>query len=294
MTVETLITTNHKKGIHFLNVLVAPVYNGAKLDEDQAQYLNENDGNFQGELAGLIKKYSQNNQFADEEVYSNFAYPPEYKGPKSIKEQVEILLKYFPALDSEWALKNGQKWYDQLILPSWVEGPLVYVWRKAFGGYNATLEQILEKIQSIRKIHNYRSRKLGINYLRQHRQTIDAENAFKKHQPGDLIIVPSQAGLRWRGKSVRRSRVLYTRGEFGLGSVAESCRIISHPERFVRWEQLQVDCAGDEYTPRAGGDFSDAPCFGFYDGRVGFGASGVGVASDDYGSASAFLPQFDS
>jgi hypothetical protein len=28
-----------------------------------------------------------------------------------------------------------------------------------------------------------------------------------------------------------------------------------HPERYVRWEELDTDCAGDEFAPDADGAF---------------------------------------
>ncbi|HQI74664.1 MAG TPA: hypothetical protein PLY37_02270 [Candidatus Pacearchaeota archaeon] len=65
--------------------------------------------------------------------------------------------------------------------------------------------------------------------------------------------------------------------------------LLTHPEREVQWEQLHVDCAGDEFAPDADGDFSSAPVFDFNVGGVGFGASWFDDADGDYGSASAFL-----
>ncbi|OHA08652.1 MAG: hypothetical protein A3A44_02600 [Candidatus Sungbacteria bacterium RIFCSPLOWO2_01_FULL_60_25] len=79
--------------------------------------------------------------------------------------------------------------------------------------------------------------------------------------------------------------------EFGLGGVAEGCRALTHPERYVRWEQLHTDLAGDEYSPDADGDFSGAPYFDFNGGQLEFDTDWVGSPGESYGSASAFLPQ---
>ena len=79
--------------------------------------------------------------------------------------------------------------------------------------------------------------------------------------------------------------------EFGLGAFASSIMVLTHPERLVQWEQLHVDCAGDEFSPGADGDFSSAPVFYFYDGKVEFSAYWCDHANRDYGSASAFLSQ---
>ncbi len=79
--------------------------------------------------------------------------------------------------------------------------------------------------------------------------------------------------------------------EFGLGSLAVGSMLLTHPERLVRWEQLHIDCPGDEFAPGADGRFDHAPVFDFDGSRVGFGASQVSIVNEDYGSASGFLPQ---
>jgi hypothetical protein len=77
--------------------------------------------------------------------------------------------------------------------------------------------------------------------------------------------------------------------EFGLGAFAVGSMILTHPEREIRWEQLHIDCAGDECSEDADGVFSLAPFFFFFDG-VGFDAGGCSSANERYGSASGFLP----
>ena len=232
------------------------------------------------------------NRFANEEVASTFTYPDEYQ-LASIEAQVRTLLAIpaFKDLDVSWALEQGQAWYDGLGMPDWAEGPLVYVWHERFGGYNALLELVLSAIADSRTFHNYRQGALGEKHLRQSERSRNAENAIKASQPGDVIIVPSQAGIRYRGRSVRRARVLYETGEFGLGAVAEGCRALTHPKRFVRWEQLHVDCGGDEFAPHADGVFCGAPYFRFDDDEVEFDSSDVGLFDGLYGSASGFVPQ---
>jgi hypothetical protein len=79
--------------------------------------------------------------------------------------------------------------------------------------------------------------------------------------------------------------------EYGLGAFAVGIMLLTHPERLMNYDDLYVDCAGDEYAPEADGDFSHAPFFRFDDDRVKFLAYWFGNARDNYGSASAFLPQ---
>ena len=110
-------------------------------------------------------------------------------------------------------------------------------------------------------------------------------------QRGDILIVAAQLGLNHRGESVRRAREKFVAGEFGLGSLIVGSIILTHPERFVRWEQLHVDCAGDEFFPEADGKFDNAPFFSFSDGKVEFYTDWVSSTSALFGSASGFLPQ---
>lgn len=240
-----------------------------------------------------LRDLSASNRYADQVVKSSYIYPPEYYGPKPIRTQVEALLTEFPNLNAQWALDEGQAWYDGIKpgLPKWIEGPLVYIWWEVFGGCNAALEQVIERIAANRTLHNYRAGAINPEHLRQLERTARMEKVVKATQPGDFIIVPSQAGLHHRGESVLRARETFTAQEFGLGAVAEGCRALTHPERYVRGEQLHTDLAGDEYSPVAGGGFSSAPYLDFSDGGVKFGTDLVSHPYGYFGSSSAFLPQ---
>lgn len=305
MTMSTSITSNATEGqkTQYSRMMKDIVRHGTKLalkkveaDSDGWQRVLEHGDELRVAVAEVIvaktRELSLSNQFADEEVESMFTYPDEYQ-LQPIEAQIKALLAIsaFKDLDASWALENGQAWYDGLQLPEWVEGPLVYVWHERFGGYHALLELVLSAIAESLTFHNYRQGKLGEKYLRQSERSVNAELAIKANQPGDVIIVPNQAGIRFRGKSARRACVLYNTDEFGLGAVAESCRALSHPKRFVRWEQLHVDCGGDEYAPLADGDFCHAPYLVFCGGGVEFDTFRVGHADVHYGSSSALVPQ---
>jgi hypothetical protein len=61
----------------------------------------------------------------------------------------------------------------------------------------------------------------------------------------------------------------------------------SAPERLQHYDDLRIDCAGDEYDyPDADGRFRDASFFDF-GGEVGFGACWFDGAFERCGSASA-------
>ncbi|MCA9363770.1 hypothetical protein KC727_00940 [Candidatus Kaiserbacteria bacterium] len=220
-------------------------------------------------------------------------YPPEYK-PLGIVEQVKVLQKVpaFAELDAAWALNEAPAWYDDLDLPDWIENPLVYVWHESLGGYHNALDLILKAIAKERKFYNYRDGQLTPERLRQSEATREAELKLKADQPGDFLIVPSQVGDRWGNYPVKEVRESYDEGEFGHGSVAGGCLILSHPNRIVRFDELDMDFPGDEFDdPDADDPFGRAPDFLFYDGGVKFGARHVGNAHGHFGSVSGFFPQ---
>ena len=110
-------------------------------------------------------------------------------------------------------------------------------------------------------------------------------------QEGDILVIPAQFGFRHRGKSVRRARETFYDNEFGLGAFAVGTMLLTHPEREVEWEQLHIDCSGDEYSPDADGQFVGTPFFNWFDGKLRFGVDWTVDANERYGSASGFLPQ---
>jgi hypothetical protein len=65
---------------------------------------------------------------------------------------------------------------------------------------------------------------------------------------------------------------------------------LTHPERYVRWEELDTDCAGDEFSADADDEFGVAPFFCFGDDELEFYTCVVSDATEDYGSVSGFLP----
>lgn len=247
-------------------------------------------GEFQDIVEETIREFIRGRYVTDEVVFSGYAYPPEFTGLKPVRDQVEALMQHFPNLDPTWALEQGQSWYDRLKpeFPDWVEGPLVYIWRGA--SYHSAVQIVLDKLGMTQKFRNYREGQIDANYLKQTELTEKMENQLHLIQPGSFLIVPSQLGKRYAGSSVRRDRELFIPGEFGHGSLAVSCLALTHPQRFVRWEQLHVDCAGDEFSSRANGVFDYAPCLRSFCSELEFSTRGVRNPYNYYGSMSAFLP----
>lgn len=287
---ETLITTvtdGQKKQVkRFAEDAVDRAIAEGLLDKDGIQKLIENGDEFQARIITGIKELSVSNQFADEEVESSYAYPKGYK-VKGITEQTNILRQLFPGIGfadekiAEQPLQvNAEGWF---AIPKW---------QTLAPTYGEAVEKVLAMIASKRKFYNYRDGQLGAEYLRQHAKTAKMFQKLGDEQKDyDILVVPAQFGLRHRGRSVRRAREVFQANEFGLGAFAVGIMLLTHPEREVQWEQLHIDCAGDEFAPDADGDFSYAPFFGFYGGEVKFDAYWFGRADEYCGSASAFLSQ---
>jgi len=295
---QTLITSRDPKGLHAVGLFEA-VYNKSKLDDARAQRLNERGGELQDGIAKLIAELTTSNQYANEEVRSSYTYPKEYKGPKPIVDQIKAIAKIF-GLDPSHAVEFVK---NLPALPEGAEGwfaiPSVDALAKKHfpevtdpaQKYCQAVQLVHAKIAASRSFYNYREGQITPAQLRVHARTAHALDLIAETQKGDILIVAAQLCMRHRGKSVRRAREVFVANEFGLGSLAVGSIVLTHPERLVRWEELDMDCSGDEFAPGADGDFSNAPLFYFNDGKVQFNAHWCDRAYELYGSASAFLSQ---
>lgn len=290
MTMETLITTvtdGQKKQVkRFAEDAVDRAIAEGLLDKDGIQKLIENGDEFQAHIIAGIKDLSVSNQFADEEAQSNYAYPKGYK-VKEITEQTNILRQLFPSIGfadekiAEQPLSsNAEGWF---AIPKW---------QTLAPTYGEAVEKVLAMIRSKRTFCNYRKGQTGPEYLRQHAKTVKMFQKLGDEQKDhDILVVPCQFGLRHKGRSVRRAREVFMANEFGLGAFVIGIMLLTHPEREVQWEQLHVDCAGDEFDSDADASFDGAPYFYFNDGKVMFDTYRVDYPYAYYGSASSFLPQ---
>lgn len=283
------VTTRDPKGLKFLSIVEA-TYNKAKLSEKEAQRVNDTAG-LSEIIADFIAKNRVTDQFKSEEVASTYGYLSGYTKPKSITEQCEILRRIFPGVGlanekiAEGALPaNAEGWF---AIPRW----------QAFAPtYGEAVQKVLDALKQARggKFINYREGQLGPNQLRPSTECLEVFQKLGDEQKNfDILVVAAQFGIRHRGRSVRRARevMLDSGNEFGLGAFAVGIMLLTHPERLQHYDDLWIDCAGDEFAPVADGQFSSAPCFYFTGGRVRFGAHDASNASDCSGSASGFSPQ---
>lgn len=302
MSKTTLITSRDRKRGQYLDLCAVP-YDRARLDAESAQRLNERGGELQARIAQAIRELSLSNRYADGEVESTFTYPPEYTGPKPIEQQIDMIAKTF-SLSLGWTIEFMEKVFPHLTLPSGAEGWFAWpsidaVAARFFADvknpgerYCRAVALVFEKIGATRQFYNYRSGQIDPQHLRQTKRTRIMMKRIQQYQKGDILVVPAQFGLRYRGKSVRRGHEIYGGDEFGLPSFTLGCMLLTHPERLVRWKQLHIDCAGDKFSEGADGVFSLAPFFSYCDSKVKFSAYRVDDAGLQFGSASAFCPQY--
>ena len=157
--------------------------------------------------------------------------------------------------------------------------------------YCRAVQLLLDKLAASRSFHNYREGQIDPAHLRMTTRTAEAMAQIVAEQPGDILIIPAQLGMRHRGRSVRRAREVFVGNEFGLSSLMGVSIALTHPERFVRWEELDMDFSGDEFSTDGVGVFSGAPCLLFHGGKLRFDAIAVSDCSDLFGSASGFIAQ---
>ena len=289
-TQSPLITSKDSKGLHFITLCEA-VYNKAKLDGTRAQRLNERGGELQAGLKKLIDELSVTDQYANEQVATSYNYPANYR-PKPIAEQIAMVAKLY-GLDGTAAYAYAKNLEAiKAELPEGAEGWFAIPRFEAVANtYGEAVEEMLGLIGKSRKFQNWREGKLHERYLRQSEKTKQMFAQIALKQTGDIYIVPAQFGFLHRGQSVRRVRETFAQHEFGLGAFAVGTLLLTHHEREVQWEQLHIDCSGDEYAPGADGQFVNAPIFCWDDGKLHFLNYWTDNASERYGSASGFLPQ---
>lgn len=156
-------------------------------------------------------------------------------------------------------------------------------WQSIAKTYPEAVEKIFKAIEDTRPFKNYLITK-------NIRETPRKQEMLAKVTKDGVIEIEIQTGQKYKGKSVKEARELFGSNEFGLGAYEVACIVLAKPELLTQWEDLGIDCPGDEYLDE-GDSFQYSPCLCFFGGRVKFGSGWFDVADDDFGSASAFLSQ---
>lgn len=209
----------------------------------------------------------------------NYTYPTSYK-IKPIKGQVKILQQHF----GKMPLQNGSDLSEQ------AEGIFAIPhYRLIATTYNEAVVRVMEIIKATRPVYDYRSGNWTGLYLRQ----LPIKQDFWNAQKEEIILISSQFGLSHRGKSVETVRTELSSNELPFGIYECLIMLLTHPERLQDYDDLWIDCPGDEYSDNGDAVFGCAPCVRFRGGGVGIGALDVSNVSGFYGSASGFVPQLN-
>lgn len=295
MTTITQATSGQEKQIiRFGSDAIEKVLEELGLDSVGAQRVIEHGDEFARAMREAattsLKDLSVTDKYKNEEVESNYRYLSGYEKPKSITEQCNILRRIFPGVGyADEKLAEGE-------LPKHAEGWFaIPKWQTIAPTYAEVVQKVLDAIKTARngKFYNCRDGQIVNERLRQGTKT---EAMFQKlsdeQKDHNILVVPAQFGIRHRGRSVRRAREVMNANECGLGAFAIGIMILTHPERLSHYDDLWIDCAGDEFD-HSDSDvrFGRAPYFRFGDDKVEFGTSYVGHISGSFGSASGFAPQ---
>jgi len=238
----------------------------------------------------VISELSIFNQYADEEVPSKYGYLSGYL-TKPITDQCKILRLFFPNIP----MRVDEDVADQVRLDGAEGWFAIPRWQKVAPTYGEAVQLVLDLIKQTRhgKFHNSREGQLGSQYLRHSDRTSHALDLIGEEQSEhDILLIPAQFGFRHRGRSIRRAREVFISNEFGLGAYEVGIMLITHLKRLVHYDDLWIDCAGDELALCPGGQFFHAPSFYVSaDGETTFLTGRVDYARSCYGSVSAFVPQ---
>ena len=220
MSKPTLITSRDPKGQRLLD-LVAAALNKAGLDDDGAQRVIENGGDFQVGVRKLLGQLSVSDRYANEEVRSTWIYPPEYEGPAPIGEQV-VTLAALLSLPIEATMAFIKRALPKLTLPDLAEGWFAVPTVEAIAAkhfpnvkdpgerYCRALNFLIEKLGKTRALYDYPDGELTPDRLTRTARTVEVLTTITGQQRAAIIVIPAQFGRRHRGRSPRRARPLRT------------------------------------------------------------------------------------
>jgi hypothetical protein len=248
---------------------------------------------------------SVTDKYKDEEVSSKYGYLSGYNGNPTLEANLADLEKELATLKGMFPeLANAD--FDrrfverirkgEVVLPTGAERwILIPRQQKLAPTYSEAIQKVLDTIKEVRgRLYSYRKAMIGPDHLRQLDASVKCWEEIAKEQCGhDILVVAVQLGKKHVGRSVCRALEVFQSNEFGLGVFAVGIIILIHPKRLMHYNDLWINCVGDEFNilGESVGCWSCAPDFRFGDARVRCGVGGVNVPSERYGSASAFLPQ---
>jgi hypothetical protein len=228
-----------------------------------------------------------------------FDYPPEYGGPRPLQEQISHLVWRF-GLSPKLALAYVER--DLLKLPPGAEGwfavPSVDGLAARFfpevsdpvERYRCAVRHAFRVLGATQEFNNQSAESQVIPGLGRAERSARALEKVVQEQPGDILIIAAQLGRRYRAVAARG--IEFNAWEYGLGSLEAAAIILTHPQRLVRLEELDLDCPGDCCTRMPDGQPSNVPVFSHSGSGILYGANWRGSWCDRTGQATGFLPGY--
>ncbi len=239
---------------------------------------------------------------------------------RSALERRDALAPHFPGVDFGHVEALAERYYRNmpgngeapvgyrtlavgertLILPEHADGGLIVFPKldavlkcvrkpkKNWKPLNVAVEYILGVLKEVYPdFKDWTDGNVGPEYERLLEATAKYLAKLDAETPGDVLVLPFQAGAMFAGYTVRSSigHMEALKRHVPAHDFANLCLMASDPERFVEGT-LFADCPGSERAPGAGGRFCVASCACFYGGKRRFRSSGVGYPNYYYGSSS--------
>jgi hypothetical protein len=181
-----------------------------------------------------------------------------YTKPKEIIEQCKIIQSFFPGVRFV-----NEKLAEGLV-SSGAEGRFaIPKWQSVANTYGEAVKMVLDAIGDTRVFKNLLNG-FSPEHLIQSVSSMEMFQKLEEYQSGrDILVVAAQFGIRhYRCSSIRACEVMLgNNNEFGLGIFSVGIMLLTHPERLTDFNDVWIDCAGDEYSPITAGNFACTPIF---------------------------------
>ena len=251
---------------------------------------------FKEGLTALLKETIAMNPFGKERVKQAWFYPKGWKSA-TIEEQKARLATLFKRID----LSQVEALVAKMIVQKLADGIAILpklsflgeLWNIAdpYGkGYGLICEKLFELIAGSRAFHNYQAGQMNDKYIRIMEDVRVTLQKLEADTPGDVLVLAFNFGDLYAGFSPRSARwEALNNNQLPLITAQVACLLLTMPDRLTAYEQLFIDCSGDEWDWLADGSWTHSVCFHFVDGRLLFGHGFADYPDGCYGSAVAFL-----
>ncbi len=203
---------------------------------------------------------------------------------KNINEQINILYQFIPEvgfIDERRIITRE--------LPLAAEGWFIIPrWQLLASTYEEALELILERGNFLNYFHGQlQEREIERGGLEKKLEIISKS----KSQDSDILILPAQLGLLYKGYSSDEVRRSLKENEFQLGAFEISVILLTHKNRLNHYNDLGILCGGDMINPDPEEeiDHISIPCFSFRGRSIQIGLKWSVQSLPSYGSVTAFL-----